>query len=182
MRMNVHSLLTFITIVVSLLFFYSLHNIAMAGGALEGCEDLKKQPVPTENDYNLRSFAKVVVDPFSKDEDKRYVIRVNPTHYYLSHETQLWLYFRQCAHIQLKHYSTIRAQNEEPNLREEKDADCWAIEKMLSDEQYHFTERSISKIHRDIEELASSRERWREVFGGPRRQVDTYDCVDKKAR
>jgi hypothetical protein len=145
----------------------------------KGCEDREKRPVPTEYDERLPSFAQVVVEPSDKGE--RYVIVVNPTHYYLSRETQQWLYFRQCAHIQMDHH-TIRTQNEEPNLREEREADCWAIERMLFDEKYRFTERSISKIQRDIQELEESRERWQDVFGGPRRRVYTYDCLHKQAR
>jgi len=147
---------------------------------LKGCEDLKNEPVPTEYDKRLPSFAKVVVH--RSDRGERYIIVVNPTHYYLSRETQQWLYLRQCAHIRLGHDYALHAQNEEPNLREEREADCWAITTMLEDKKYGFSERGISKIQRDIDELEKNSERWRDVFGGPRRRVYTYDCLNKSAK
>lgn len=181
MRRNAPSLLFFLSFVVSLFIFDLMDSIALAGGAppLKGCEDLKNNPVPTEYDRRLPSFAKVVVNRSGKHE--KYIIVVNPSHYYLSRETQQWLYLRQCAHIRLKHDYALHAKNEKPNLREEREADCWAITRMLKDKQYRFSERGISKIQRDIEDLARSSERWRDIFGGPRRRVYTYDCAYKKS-
>jgi hypothetical protein len=48
---------------------------------------------------------------------------------------------------------------------------------MLGDEDSRFSERGISRIQRDVEELEYDRERWSDVFGGPRRRAYTFDCL-----
>lgn len=177
MRKHVNTLVAVLSILVSLNLSTSLINTVYAGAPpLEGCKDRESRPIPTDYDDRLASFAKVIINPSNGGEE--YVIKVNPTHYYLSRETQQWLYLRQCAHIQLSH-QVMRTTNNETNLREEKEADCWAIRTMLTDRKFYFSERGISKIQRDIEKLERDRQRWQEIFGGLRRRVYTNECLRK---
>ena len=175
MRRNRNSLPIFLSVITTLSLVFSIYRPAYAGAPqLEGCTDNQGRHVPTQTDPRLESFAKVKITRSSTEDF--YTILVNPTHYYLSRETQQWLYFRQCAHIKLNHQS-IRVKDESQNLREERDADCWAIMEMLQNEQFNFRERQIAKIKKDIELLERERERWQDVFGAPRRNTYTYECL-----
>lgn len=181
MTIEIYKHLTALSVQVSLIIIFSIGgNSAYAGAKpLNGCIDPGGHPVKTKYNKRLPSFADVSIKKTRTGE--QFIIVVNPVHYFLSRETQQWLYFRQCAHIHLNH-ETIRVKNSEPNLREERKADCWAIEHMLKDKKLRFSKRGISKIQRDIKEIERNRERWKDIFGGPRRRVYTHECIRLKKK
>ena len=162
----------FLFIVILLLVPILVSQRAQAGAPpLEGCENREHQPIPTVYEPDLRTFAKVEI--IKEGDKQRYEIQVNPTYYYLSRESQQWLYLRQCANIHLDHQA-MRFQSARPNLREERAADCWAIKHMSENKQFHFSERTVRTIERDLERMNA--EQWEQVFGGPRRRTDLSRC------
>ena len=143
--------------------------------ALQGCIGIDDELIPSEYDPDLGVFARVIV--VGSQDQPYYIIEVNPTFYFLSTLSQRWLYLRQCANINLGHQA-IHGRSSRPNLREERAADCWAIEE-LADEAGFISERDVITIQRDLERLDS--EQWQRVFGGPRRRTDLSRCLYEPA-
>ena len=107
-----------------------------------------------------------------------YYIVINPERYYLGQDTQIWLYYRQCAHIQQQH-SIVREDPRKPDIQDEQEADCLAIKAMESDPDIHFSKRLIDSIERDIERLIREK-RWSEVLTGPQRRISLRRCASLK--
>jgi hypothetical protein len=178
MRRNSYTLFAFFTIIVLLQPFFPHSKVALAGAPRLGeCRDPQNRVVRTEYDTNLRVYAKVLVSPASGNRSP-YTIQVNPTHYYLSRETQQWLFYRQCGRINLKQRS-IQQPNVRISVHEETAADCWAIRYMVNEKRL-ITTRNIDRINRDIEMLERDSNRWRAIFGARRSRVSTMECLYNK--
>lgn len=178
MRKNTIFLFAFFSVTSMLLLFFPTTKLVYAGAPRLGeCIDKEQnQRVALKHKENLKTYADVVA---KRSEGKtKYTIRVNPTHYYLSRETQQWLFYRQCGRINQKHKS-IKDAKARISLQEEREADCWAIDYMVNVKKL-ISVRNIDRINRDIDMLERSSERWRAIFGSRRSRVSTSECLEQK--
>jgi len=175
---NITSRLTFFSVAfLFTLIFPTTQSVYAGAPRLGECIDKEQnRPVEILHQENLKTYADVI---FRKSGGKtNYIIRINPTHYYLSRETQQWLFYRQCGRINQKQNSIKDAQAR-ISLHEEREADCWAIDYMVNVEKL-MTVRQIERINRDIEMLERNSERWRAIFGARRSRVSTSECLERK--
>lgn len=182
MRMNHNTLFCFFLFIILFYLIFPVNNFSHAGAArLEDCYifegDERKERVDMVYRDNLETFAEIN----TKDSGQvvKYTILVNPTHYYLSRETQQWLFYRQCGRINLKHDS-INDKNLRISVQEERDADCWAINQMIKERLV--SSRQIGRIKDDIYEIEPDIERWHAIFGGRRSRVLTSECLEQSAK
>lgn len=149
-------------------------NLAFAGAPRldETCVDRDKRPVPTRYETSKRPFAAAARPPVRKSESQSpYVIYVNPDIYFLSGETQQWLYLRQCVQIQADR--VVDPDNSRGiNIADEEDADCLAAREML---KIKGSQRMLYSIERDIERI--DERRWSQVLYGPVRRVPLAKCL-----
>lgn len=105
-----------------------------------------------------------------------YAIFIDPERYYLSRQSQRWLFLRQCAHIWLNH-DILHKGESGLNIDHEEDADCWAADQLLERDS-RATTRTLYAIERDIERAAKEG-RWNEVLPGPQRRIKVSSCLKK---
>jgi hypothetical protein len=149
----------------------------------EECQSPDGRVIRTIYDSNLPVFAEArMLDNGQWQEDEKmggspYVIAINPELYYLGKYTQIWLYRRQCAHIQENH--NVVRDRRALNIRDEQQADCLAIRAMQSDPNISFSIRQVSSIERDIERLIRNKQ-WNNVLAGPQRRISLKRCASSR--
>jgi hypothetical protein len=142
------------------------------------CLDSQANAVEVRFRGGLRGFAVVRKEKESPSPDESpYVIYVNPDLYYLSRDTQEWLYQRQCAHIKQNH-EVIHKRSSRLNIDDEREADCIAVHLMLSDSERNLSSREFYSIERDIERVVREN-RWSDVLPGPERRISLQSCLGK---
>jgi hypothetical protein len=150
----------------------------------EECRGPDGRPIRSLYDSSLPKFAEARMLSRAEQREAKergvsaYVIVVNPERYYLGRYTQIWLYRRQCARIQMIR-ENINKRNRQLHMGEEYDVDCMAVQAMQEDKRIRFSQRTIDSIERDIERLLVN-ERWYEVLPGPQRRVALKRCVSFK--
>jgi len=157
----------------------SFAAIAGAPELNEKCQDRGGKRVRAVYDPSKQFFAQARLIPSSERRSaeerglSQYVIYVNPERYFLGRETQQWLYTRQCAHIVLEH-PVVRQGERGLNLRDEVEADCWAVREMSSGRS-QLSRSAIYSIERDMERVIREN-RWSEVLPGPKRRINLSSC------
>jgi len=179
MRMNLNTLFGFFFFIILFSLIFPVTKFAHAGAPrLKDCYIFEgNERVDQEYRENLETFAEI--NPRRSGQGVKYTILVNPTHYYLSRETQQWLFYRQCGRINLKHNS-IKDKSLRISVQEERDADCWAINQMIKERL--ISHRQIGRIKDDIYEIEPDIKRWHAIFGGRRSRVLTSECLDQQAK
>lgn len=130
-------------------------------GCTVGVEETPVEPrdVGATDQRGLRFVAKARGGPPPR-------IDVNRDNYpWLSAVTKRWLYFRECAHIELKNVDKeiTRSMHEE--------ADCLALKWMGG-----FSRYDIFTIERDLERLQKAKEGWPTAQLGDVRPIDLASC------
>lgn len=166
--------------VVLLVIFTFSYVQAGAPQIRERCQDPDGRQIPTRYDSSLPVFAEAQRLPREERRNNKseYIIVINPELYYLSRDTQIWLYRRQCAHIQQRH-RVVSGGEKALNIRDEQQADCLAIRAMELDKKISLSSRQVDAIERDIERL-TRKNRWGEVFAGPQRRISFKRCKSLK--
>ena len=150
--------------------------IAGAPALNESCRDRGGQRVVTVYDATRQYFAQAL--PMRRSEQAAamqrglspFVIYVNPSLYFLGRQTQQWLFFRQCVHIQQGHrivQDGVRALN----MRDEEQTDCLAARMMSA------SSRTLYSIERDMERVLREKDGWNRVLPGPKRRIALSSCV-----
>ena len=120
-------------------------------------------------DESLEGFARAEV----RDESpEHFMIRVNPYRYSYGRDMMQWLFYRQCAHIELGH-ALHMIGTPEANVPEEIQADCWATRAITSMSKLGY--RILQNIDRDLKRMRI----WDPSLGPPR-AIDLFGCQHKE--
>ena len=150
--------------------------IAGAPALNETCRDRSGLRVVTVYETTRQYFAQALPMRRSEQAAARQrglspsAIYVNPSLYFLGRQTQQWLFFRQCVHIQQGHrivQDGVRALN----MRDEEQADCLAARMMGA------TSRTLYSIERDMERALREKDGWNRVLPGPKRRIALSSCM-----
>jgi len=150
--------LAFTFILVSLGF---ARHEARAGFDFSGC------PTPTLVDEKISVVAEL------QRRDGKLLIAVNPFSFFYSPETMLWLYFRQCALVDLMKDDAGRRP---PTPEENQESDCRAI--VLMQQRGLIDRFGLESIDRTVDpKLMQDFEKQLGDF----RRIDVFSCAKGKS-
>jgi hypothetical protein len=145
---------------ITFAIFCLVHTSAFAQVTYEGCRDFTETSVASVLDNSINDVAMARIEYGSP------VIRYNTNVLsQMSEPTRRFFYVHECAHHALRH--TVNA----PSLRNEKDADCWALNAMRN--QMNLSIEEMRAIQQDI--AAMGRGDWTHM-PGPQRSIELEQC------